>query len=292
MAKEGRSKMAADTVVTSERARRERFRAAKAILFAICGIAAAAVSSAAGARPSAEAAPAQNRQDPAACAQKLPDIELCIANAARTAMRDRDVGALSAVAAQLRARVASDKGPALHYRSYWLAYADFLTARVAIAKKQTDQARAAALEADTLLDRLEQKDQETYALQNLVVLVQFPLSTQSDMGRLIAKLSELHGKLGDAASVRALYARAQADFYTPKEYGGGQLAEKLLRQALAAPEEPHHPLKPGWGRDDCAALLVRIVKASGRAAEARSLYAQWQRRYPDSLALGQLTGMQ
>lgn len=226
------------------------------------------------------------------CAEQLPNIQSCITDAARTAVRDRDVAALSSVAAQLRSKVATDKGAALYYRSYWLAYADYLSVRIALANKRADQAEAAALEADSLLEKLTVKDQETYALQSLVVLLQYPLTSRTDIGRLIARSADLRVKLGNAATLRALYSRAESDFYTPKDYGGGMAAEQLLRQALALPAEPRNPLRPTWGRDDCAALLIQLLKSSGRTAEAKSLYAQWRKQMPDSIALGRLTGMQ
>jgi tetratricopeptide (TPR) repeat protein len=225
------------------------------------------------------------------CGQTLPNIQRCITDAARGAFRDGDGTALAKIGAQLRAKIATDKGPTLFYRTYWLAYTDFMAGRLAITLKRPEQAKALALEADRLLDGLPGNDQEANALHYLVVLLQYPVSGRDDMGRLIAKSTEMRAKLGDASSVRALYARAQADYFTPKEYGGGRLAEKLLRQALAAPPETQSPLKPTWGRDDCAALLIRILKASGNASEAQVVYTRWHAMMPDSVALGQLAGM-
>lgn len=284
------SGMVGKSIVTSRRGNRAHRKLAPTSLLSAFAIAAVPLACAAQAAPAAGSA--GSGQGAPACAQQLADIQRCIADAARAAVRDRDIAALLSVAAQLRSKIATEKGAALYYRSYWLAYTDYMSVRLALANKRADQAKAAALEADSLLDKLAIKDQETYAVQSLVVLLRYPLTSRTDIGGLIAKSSDLRAKLGNATTVRALYARAEADFYTPKEYGGGQVAEKLLRQALALPEEPHHPLRPTWGRDDCAALLIQILKSSGRNTEAQSLYTQWHNRMPDSIALGRLAGMQ
>ncbi|CAN5366189.1 hypothetical protein BH10PSE14_BH10PSE14_04090 [soil metagenome] len=284
--------MVGNSIVVFRRGNRPSRRPGLSSLFSVLAVAAVPLACVAQAATAAGADPAGSPQEASACAQQLANIQSCLTDAARTAVRDRDVAALSSVAAQLRSKVATDKGAALYYRSYWLAYADYLSVRVALANKRADQAKAAALEADSLLDKSTVKDQETYALQSLVVFLQYPLTSPTDIGRLIAKSSDLRAKLGNAATLRALYSRAESDFYTPKEYGGGKMAEQLLRQALALPEEPPHPLRPTWGRDDCAALLIQLLKSSGRTAEAQSLYTQWHKRMPDSVALGRLTGMQ
>ena len=222
------------------------------------------------------------------CARTLPNIQRCITSAAVASFRANDTAALAAVAASLRSGLATDKGQSLYYRSYWLAYADYVIADLALAGKHPDQARTAVLEADTLLDKLATKNEESYALQDLTLLFRFAIAQPTEIGGLLSRTAELRSKLADTTSVRALYALALADFYTPKQYGGGRQAEGLLRKALAMPDEPSSPLKPTWGRDECAALLVRVLRQAGSTDQAAKLYDEWHAKYPDSIALAQL----
>ncbi|MEO9132362.1 MAG: hypothetical protein ABI240_14290, partial [Sphingomonas sp.] len=219
------------------------------------------------------------------CAQTLPNLQRCVTTAAWSAQRTGDTAALTIIADTLRSGVEKERGPALYYRTYWLAYTDYLLASFALGKKKLDQVNATTLEADALLVKLSNKDQETYALQDLVLLLRFAVTSPTEMGPLLTKTSELRSILAKTTSIRGLYALALADYYTPKQYGGGRVAEGLLRQALETPEEPPSPLKPTWGRDDCAALLVQILRQRGANDEATSLYQQWHQKYPDSIAL-------
>jgi tetratricopeptide (TPR) repeat protein len=226
------------------------------------------------------------------CARALPNIQQCITAAAWSDFTTKTSVNLEQVAAILRSGMKTDRGPSLYYRTYWLAYTNYRAALVALTQKRLDRARLLLADAGSLLDNLAVKDQESYALQDLVLLLSFAGAKPDEIGPLISKTSELRGKLAKSTSIRALYALAVADYYTPKQFGGGRVAESLLRQALAINQDVTSQIKPSWGRDDCAALLIQILRQAGSNDKTTKLYNEAHKRYPNSLALAQVAGTQ
>lgn len=219
------------------------------------------------------------------CGRALPNVQVCLTRASQSSFETGSNDALKAVADSLRSGITTDKGPSLHYRTYWLAYADYLIATQSLRQKRVDDVRAATLEAETLLDNVANKDQETYALQNLVILLRFATAQPSEIGVLMSKTADLKTRLSGTTSIRGRYALALADFYTPAQYGGGRQAEGLLRQVLATPPEPSTPLQPTWGQDDSAALLIQLLRKQAANDQAATVYTTWQTKYPNSVAL-------
>lgn len=241
--------------------------------------------------PMSQSAPADTILSTSECGKKLANIQKCITSAAQSTFLAGDTTSLVTIAHALRDGIATDRGPSLYYRTYWLAYTDYLTAIIALGTRNLDQVRVTTVEADDLLEKIAIKNQETYALQDLALLLSFVVTPPSDIGPLVSRTLELRTRLGSApTSIRALYALALADHYTPTQYGGGRVSEDLLRQAMAAPDEPSSLLKPTWGRDDCAGLLIQILQQAGDTEQANRLFALWHRKYPNSIALAQLSG--
>lgn len=220
----------------------------------------------------------------ATCGDAVLNLQQCIDAAAAQSLRDKGTAPIDAVTATLRTKLQKDTGNILFYRTYWLAYADYRTAQISMLQRRPDVARKAAFEGESILQNMAGKSEETYALQSLIVYVEYGILPKSETGKLIGKSLQLKGKFANATSPRAIYARALSDWNTPKEYGGGRAAEALLRGALAAPDERGSPLKPTWGKEDCATLLIGILKSSGRADEAATLKASWSKKRPNSLA--------
>ena len=230
---------------------------------------------------SANASPVAETSTTAICGQA------CVTGAVRDAFRAGGTAPLIAVADETRKQLSQASGAMRHHQAYWLAYADYRLAIASFAFKQPDAARDALAEADRVLTQAPFPDAETYALHSLVLSIELGVTPPADQGALFGRQAEAVGRAGAAGddNLRVLYARASSDFYTPKQYGGGSKAEGLLRKALLLPEQPPSPLRPTWGRDDCVALLARLLTASGRAPEAQALLAEWRAKLPDSVAL-------
>ncbi|TPG10789.1 hypothetical protein EAH84_11920 [Sphingomonas oligophenolica] len=217
----------------------------------------------------------------------LADIQQRIDRARLVAATSGDVSGLADIAASLRAANTARSGPMAYYVPYWLAYTDYLAAGTLLKAARKGEAMQALSEAVAVLTAAPTSDVETDALLSLVAGLRIAVTTPEQIGEAIGQARDALEKAValDATNVRVLYARALADYTTPKQYGVGRVAEKYARGAIAQPRESTRALKPGWGRDDSAALLVKILRAGGRDDEAQSILTRFAGEYPDSASL-------
>lgn len=196
--------------------------------------------------------------------------------------------ALTAIANEIRGNSVhlQSKQMEFQYR-YWLAYTNYLLANGQLEAGQMDAARASLIEASTLLRGIQVRNAESYTLLGMVSGLQIAVMPQSQIGELMSGARDAMEKAVALApdSPRVLYARAVGDYSTPAQYGGGRLAEGLLRKVLAMPAERNRALQPIWGRDDSAALLIKVLAASDRNAEAKKTYQEFIALYPKSAPL-------
>ena len=223
----------------------------------------------------------------ATASQSLVNIQPRIERARWAASTDVDASDLSEIAAELRAMNHNLNGQLAYYVPYWLAYTDYRLANIHL--KAGDRAAAAAAldEAHALLAEVPSPDVETYALLSLVAGLEIAVSTPDQIGDAIGHARDAMERAValDSENPRVLYARALADYTTPKEYGGGRVAEKIARSAIEQSPEPVRALRPTWGRDDSAALLITILRTANRGDEADDIHARSLAEYPDSTSL-------
>jgi hypothetical protein len=200
------------------------------------------------------------------------------------ASQNGDTSGLVTIVNRLRALDTAPKGQLAYYAPYWRAYTAYALAGQQLKLGKRSDAAASLDEATSALKRIAAPDAETMSLNALVVGLQLAVASPNQYAALTAEArTSLEGaKSASADNIRVLFASAVADYATPAQYGGGRLAEGLLRRALASKPEPRRALVPNWGRDDCAALLIRILAASSREAEARKLLTEYATLYPKS----------
>ena len=234
----------------------------------------------------AQAGPASGRPAPT---QVLSDVQHRIGAARLAAATTGDVAGLKEIATTLRGANTELTGQMAYYIPYWLAYSDYLIANMELKAGRKAEASETLSEADTLLTGISSADVETYALLSLVAGLRIAVTTPEKIGEAIGHARDALERAItlDPSNVRVLYARALADYATPKEYGGGRVAERFARSAVERPAESTRGLKPGWVHDDSAALLVRILRASGRDDEAKTILARFAAQYPSSASLHQ-----
>jgi len=223
----------------------------------------------------------------AAGAADLTDIQKRIQRARLASVTSGDPAALAAIVADLRAATPARTGQRAYYVPYWLAYAEYLNANALLRAGRKAEAAALLREAYDRLAGIPSSDAESDALLSLVAGSRIVAASPEQMGEAIGQARDALERAIEAgpSNIRVLYARALADYTTPKEYGGGRAAEKFLRTALDQPPEPPRALRPNWGRDDCAALLVRVLRAGGSESEAATLLARSLAEYPESAPL-------
>ena len=239
------------------------------------------------ATPSFAAAQSETPAQATATSQNLVNIQPRIEQARWAASTQGDATELSAIAAELQAMNRNPSGQLAYYVPYWLAYTDYWLANISLKAGEKPAAAAALGEAYSLLTETPSPDVETYALMSLVAGLKIAVTTPDQIGDAIGHARDAMEQAValDPDNPRVLYARALADYTTPKEYGGGRVAEKIARSAIEQSPEPARALRPTWGRDASAALLVRILRAADRGDEADDIYARSIAEYPNSTAL-------
>lgn len=232
---------------------------------------------------------AQPQAHAARPAFNLSNVQQSLDSARLDLLASGDTASLESIAASLKAMNERPAGQLAYYVPYWLSYTDYLLGVAYLKAGKRPQASAALQEAYSLLSAAAKPDVETYTLLSLVAGQRIAVTTLDQIGTAIAQARDALEKAvaADPRNVRVLYARALADYTTPKEYGGGRAAERYARSAIEQPRERSRALRPTWGRAESAALLIRILRASNRADEANALYTRFIAEYPNNAALRQ-----
>lgn len=198
-----------------------------------------------------------------------------------------DLSSLEAVVLRLRTMNERPSGQMAYYVPYWLSYADYALASAYLRNGKRAEAAAPLEEAFSLLGTMASPDAETFALLALVAGQRVAVTPPAQIGAALGQARDALEKAvaADPRNARVIYARALADFNTPKQYGGGRVAEKYARTVIEQPQQPARALYPGWGRAESAALLIRILRGSDRTEEAKGIYTRFAAEYPGSAAL-------
>ena len=142
----------------------------------------------------------------------------------------------------------------------------------------------------TYLEKIAEPNDEEYAMLGSL----YSLSITFKPGEAIG-LSTKARKSFDKAlkqnpeNLRALLGIGRADFYKPKQYGGGKEAESFLLKALAAPDQfSSHPNAPTWGRDDAYYYLAAFYQREDRTGDAKLYCHKGLKEFPNHHLLAEL----
>lgn len=173
------------------------------------------------------------------------------------------------------------------YVNYWEAFAIY-TLHIQI--KDTDKKKAEELvdQGIKLLEEIKNKNSEHYALLALFqglelnyassVTVPFKAATNESTARKAIKL--------DANNLRAYFALALKDYYTPKMFGGGKIVEENLTKAISLNDKSdENPYAPDWGKPDAYRYLIRFYKKNEQLDKAKKLMEEALSKYPNDKGL-------
>lgn len=166
--------------------------------------------------------------------------------------------------------------------AYWLAYAQHKSSIYHLALEQSKEAAAANAAAVATLEKLEELDAEASTLLGAAL----SLSISFNPGRAIplsARADKNYKKALklDPQNLRAYLSIARSDFYTPKQYGGGKIAEEYFLKAISLPEQTATYLyAPTWGKDEAYWFLVQFYQREGRIEDALLYCKQGLKKYP------------
>jgi hypothetical protein len=174
--------------------------------------------------------------------------------------------------------------------SYWIAYARYYEAVHYIKFKNRKQCQKTIASAIGLLEKIKNKNSETYALIAFIQSFSIQLSGGMSVAGVAAKVkrnAETAIQL-DSANIRAWYVLASNDYYTPPAFGGGKKCEEYLLKAISLDEQPiSNPYLPSWGKSDAYSLLIAHYIDKENYTKAKEYIAIALSLYPDNYMINQ-----
>jgi tetratricopeptide (TPR) repeat protein len=219
----------------------------------------------------------------------LVNIQDRIYNAFVGSFMERSPKGLDAIEARLETLGEGNTNNIIHY---WRAYAAYYKAIYHIKFGNQEGSQAATEEGIEILQNLEKKSSEDYAL--LAMLQSFSIQFHSGIeAPFISGRVQANGEKAlelDDKNLRAYYVLGSSDYYTPEKYGGGTKVETYLKQAIALDNQSmKNPYLPSWGKDSAYELLIRHFIKKEQYDEAKALFKEAIAIYPENYMLNQLS---
>ncbi|MDX1408940.1 MAG: hypothetical protein R3330_12420 [Saprospiraceae bacterium] len=179
--------------------------------------------------------------------------------------------------------------PAQHY---WEAYACYRRAIIALVNEDMDQGQQMVQRGIDVLKAREELTSEDHAL--LASLLGMLIVFDESRAMPLAMESGKHFQTAlskDDQNMRAYLGLGRGDFYTPVEYGGGQVVERHLQKALALPAAASDdPNAPSWGRDEAFMFLAMYYQREKRKAEGILTCKRGLNEFPEHSELKRILG--
>jgi len=173
----------------------------------------------------------------------------------------------------------------LNIISYWRAYCAYYKSIYFLTKKEEGNAEKLIDRHVDLLEEIENKNAEEYALLALIRSFSIRFKSFIRAPFISATVEEDLEKARqlDPENLRVTYIMASSDFYTPKVFGGGQKTETLLLKALNLPAQKiNNPVLPSWGHRESYELLIQYYIREAQWDKAKILYNEAIEKYPDN----------
>ncbi|OJJ17929.1 hypothetical protein BKI52_29150 [marine bacterium AO1-C] len=167
-------------------------------------------------------------------------------------------------------------------QNYWKAYADYKLAIACLNNKKMADGNNYNAQGIKLLKDTKRKNSEEYALLGMMtsLSISFDRTTAMSASGEARGYYEKAAKL-DAKNLRAYLGKGSSDFYTPKQYGGGLIAEKLFLKALSLKDTYATAANvPTWGREEVYMMLVRFYQRENENQKALLYCKQGLKKFP------------
>ena len=175
----------------------------------------------------------------------------------------------------------------VYHKAYWKAYF-YYTKSIAMMRAGNNLSAKAPLEkAINILQSMKNRGSEANALLGISAGLNLQYVPKQD---IFIAINLVNSSIDDALdqdknNIRALYAKAISDFYTPREYGGGQRTENLLNKIFTQASPGESALTPTWGYDDSLALKMSVHLEKNEISEAKKMFLDAIHQFPTSVAI-------
>jgi pentatricopeptide repeat protein len=174
---------------------------------------------------------------------------------------------------------------------YWVSYLQFYKSIYFLSIQDKKNAKKEVEKAIDIMDELEGKNSEDYALLAMLQGFSFQFSSGFKAPFLAKKVSaniKMAFEL-DSTNIRAYYVSANNDFYTPVKYGGGKLVEKHALKAISlADQKIKNNYLPSWGKEQAYETLIKFYIRNKKWDLAVKFFKQAKEKYPDSYIINLL----
>lgn len=174
---------------------------------------------------------------------------------------------------------------------YWQAYALYYESIFHIKTRDIKQSKSKIDEAIHILELIENKNSEVYALMALTrgFSIRFVKGMKAGLiSKKVIDSARLAIEL-DTNNIRGYYVYASNDFYTPSNFGGGKLVESSLLKAISLPPQMlTNPYLPSWGKKLSYELLVSYYIREERWSDAKEYLEKGLNLYPNSYNLNEI----
>lgn len=215
----------------------------------------------------------------------LKNIQSKVYNAFVGSITGRDLKPIETVHKQLKEAYSKSPNNLL---LYWKGYLFYYKAIYHIRLKEEDKSEQAVTEGIDILQNIERKNSEDFALLALLKSFSQQFHSGFQAGKVSADIERnvKHALELDPDNLRAHYVYASNDFYTPKKYGGGLQAEKHLLKAISLPAQKiSNPYLPSWGKEEAYTMLIQLYINEENFESAKKYYKKGMEKYPDSYSI-------
>lgn len=170
---------------------------------------------------------------------------------------------------------------------YWLAYAHYRSTIYHMSNEQMDAAEEQVSQGLAVFEGRKDLTSEDDALVGTLIGMSIIFSPGEAM--VLSAKSNKHFQDAidkNAENPRAYLGLGRSDFYRPKEYGGGLVAEKHFQKALSLPAPASDdPQAPDWGRDEAFWYLAQFYQREGRTQEGILTCKRGLKEFPEQQML-------
>ncbi len=174
---------------------------------------------------------------------------------------------------------------------YWQGYLHYYLAVFYLTINDNAAAESAVGQGMDILESIERKNSEDYALLALLQSFSMQFKTGMAAGALSGKVKSNVGKAMklDDQNLRAYYVAASNDYYTPEKYGGGKNVETYLKKAIELPDQKiSNNTLPSWGKEEAYEMLIKFYIKNEDWVNAKKYFQEAAAKYPQSYAVGKL----
>ncbi len=173
---------------------------------------------------------------------------------------------------------------------YWRSYLQYYSSIYYLKKGDKKKAEQEIGKGINWMKEMKNKNSEDYALLSL--LQGFGIQFKGMEAVFISSEIKKNARTAmaiDSSNLRAYYAYASNDFYTPKKYGGGKEAEKYLLKAISLPAQKiKNVYLPSWGKKESFEMLIKLYIKQGEWDLAKKYFQEGIKKYPNSYEIKQL----